>query len=224
MAELEAVLDFEELARMRRFKFMEHATMFCVSHAFTRYVLSRYAPLLPYEWTFTKGEQGKPYISNVGFTDLFFSLSHTKGLVALYIARGSEIGCDVEKRNSKARGGDIAKRFFSAAEVEQYLAVAPERQRDRFFDYWSLKESYIKAKGKGLTIPLSKFSFSLNERPITFTSAPALQEQDESWTFKLLDVGTQHSAAIATQQKKPFLQHWLAEPLLSFQPIELPFR
>ncbi|MFK8022015.1 MAG: 4'-phosphopantetheinyl transferase superfamily protein [Pseudomonadales bacterium] len=224
MAKLEAVLDDEELARMRRFKFKEHATMFCISHAFTRYVLSCYAPLLPDQWTFRKGEHGKPYVSNIGYTDLYFSLSHTKGLIALYVAQGSEVGCDVERRNSKARGSDIAKRFFSTAEVEQYLAVEPDKQRDRFFDYWSLKESYIKAKGKGLAISLGTFSFSLNERPITFTTDQVLQEQDDKWTFTLLDVGEQHSAAIASQQNKPHLRHWLAQPLLSFQSVELPLR
>ncbi len=224
IASMESVLNADELARMRRFKFPQHSNLFCISHAFTRYVLSLYAPLKPAEWNFSKGEHGKPYVNNAGFEDIYFSLSHTKGLIALFVAKGHEIGCDVEGRKSNVRGRDIAKRFFSSSEVEEYMAFDEQERQFRFFDYWSLKESYIKAKGKGLAISLGKFSFSLNHRPIAFSADEDLEESGVNWTFQLLDVGSQHVAAIATRQTRPMVRHWQACPLMSYEEIVLPQR
>ena len=42
---------------------------------------------------------------------------------------------------------------------QELRALPPERQKERFFEYWTLKEAYIKARGMGLSIPLGKFSF-----------------------------------------------------------------
>lgn len=221
---LTSILSDEELARMQRFKFAEHRTLFCISHAFTRYVLSLYAPIEPPDWVFTKGEHGKPYIGNNGYKDLFFSLSHTKGLVALYIAKGHEVGCDVEGHKASVRGRDIAKRFFSSDEVDEYMAFEESLRYSYFFDYWSLKESYIKAKGKGLAIPLGKFSFRLRDRPITFHADDELEEQGIDWTFQLLDVDPRYSAAIATRQTRPSVRHWRGRPLLDHQEIALKVR
>ncbi|MEM8498321.1 MAG: 4'-phosphopantetheinyl transferase superfamily protein [Pseudomonadota bacterium] len=219
-----AVLDASEQQRRDRFKFERHALMFSVSHALVRYVLSQYADLEPAQWCFEKNQHGKPYVVNSGFEHLQFSLSHTDGYAAMAICSDSEIGCDVEKRRDNIRAADIADRFFSKREVAALLSNDEVLQHFRFFDYWSLKESYIKAKGKGLAIPLGDFSFELGTRPITFTAVSALEEDTSLWYFELLDVGVDHAAAIAAPQELLKVKRFTAVPLESFEEIPPAFR
>ncbi len=224
LTRIDAVLDASEQQRRDRFKFERHALMFRVSHALVRYVLSQYAGLQPGEWRFEKNQHGKPFVVNQGFEHLQFSLSHTDGYAAVAVSSDCEIGCDVEKRRNNVRAADIAHRFFSEREVAELLSNDEARQHFRFFDYWSLKESYIKAKGKGLAIPLGDFSFELGSRPITFSAVPALETDTSQWHFELFDVGVEHAAAIAAPQKLSRIIPFSVVPLESFKETSLAFR
>ncbi len=221
---VDSVLDADERRRRQRFKFERHRQVFLLSHALVRYALSQYADLTPADWRFRKNRHGKPYIVNPGLEYLNFSLSHTEGYVALLISADYEIGCDVERRRNNVRAADIAHRFFSESEVDELLSNDEQCQHFRFFDYWSLKESYIKAKGKGLAIPLGDFSFDLRSRPITFTADAALEDDTSQWHFELLEVGVDHAAAIASPQALSSVKSFSAIPLQSFEESRISFR
>jgi 4'-phosphopantetheinyl transferase len=77
------------------------------------------------------------------------------------VALGHEIGIDVEDSTRKI-DINIADRFFSRQESEVIRRTKEGEKKGVFFDFWTLKESYIKAKGGGLSIPLDKFSFTLS--------------------------------------------------------------
>ena len=61
-----------------------------------------------------------------------------------------EIGCDIQQ--IKDINLSIADRFFTAEE-RKYVKCTED-----FFRIWTLKESFIKAIGKGLALPLNSFS------------------------------------------------------------------
>lgn len=105
------------------------------------------------------GETGKPYLA--GLDGVFFSLSHS-GSFALCAIADHEIGADVETvRNIDMK---IAKRFFCAGEYELIAAQESDEARsDRFFRYWTLKESFLKATGFGLRLPLNRFEIVLHD-------------------------------------------------------------
>jgi 4'-phosphopantetheinyl transferase len=177
-----AVLSPAERDRMSRFRFESGRDEYLVAHSLVRDVLSRYAPSPPGAWEFQTNQYGCPYIvAPAEHVGLRFNLSHTKGRVIVAVAQRADIGVDVERAD---RGGDleaIADRFFSPPEVEQLKCDAK-----LFFDFWTLKESYIKARGMGLSIPLDSFSFSLSDpaRPrITFHAS--CEDQPERWQFAL---------------------------------------
>lgn len=71
-----------------------------------------------------------------------------------------DIGCDIESRSRTTDFKSIASRYFSASEVKALLALPTTQQRARFFEYWTLKEAYVKATGQGLSVPLNAFSFN----------------------------------------------------------------
>lgn len=107
-----------------------------------------------------EGENGKPYLKD---GDIYFSISHS-GNVAACVVSKYPVGCDVEK----VRKVDlkIAKRFFCEQEVDELYSLKNDSDRiDAFFRLWTLKESYVKAVGKGLAIPLNSFSVSLGNPP-----------------------------------------------------------
>ena len=101
---------------------------------------------------FTYGAQGKPYLKNGG---VFFSLSHS-GEYAVCALAPYEVGCDVEQIVPVDL--DIARRFFSRSEYGDIAAQETEAARSElFFRCWTLKESFLKATGLGMKLPLDAF-------------------------------------------------------------------
>jgi 4'-phosphopantetheinyl transferase len=192
----------EEAERQARFMFPKGRHEHLVTRALVRTVLSRYAPVDPRAWTFVKGERGRPEIAGpAGVPPLRFNLSHTDGLIACLVALDRVVGVDVEDTLRPSSTVEIADRFFSPHEVRALRAQPPERQRARFFEYWTLKESYIKARGMGLALPLDQFSFHLDEGPrVRISFDPRLEDDPESWQFALYRPSDRHMMAAAIRK------------------------
>ena len=104
-------------------------------------------------------EYGKPYLPRL--PDVHFSLSHS-GDTALCAVSPKEIGCDIEAPHRYDE--KIAKRFFHSAEQEWLFSRPADEQADAFFRLWTCKESFIKAIGLGLSLPLDSFAVIPGER------------------------------------------------------------
>jgi 4'-phosphopantetheinyl transferase len=180
------LLNQAERAQQLRFHFADDRLRYLATRALVRSVLSRYAPLAPAEWCFTPNAYGRPAIANdhAQAASLSFNLSHTRGLIAMAVTRGRELGVDVENLGTRQVSDGIAEHFFSPAEVAQLATVPPQARQDRFFEYWTFKEAYIKARGMGLSIPLDRFSFHFpDERRISLSIEPDLGDDPERWRF-----------------------------------------
>ena len=151
-----------ETQKQQRYIFEKDRHNSLVTRAFIRDVLSQYMPKSPQDWKFIKGPQGKPEIIAPPLP-IRFNISHTKELIICAITLVNDIGCDVENIMRKNDILAIADRFFSNTETQELFNLPKTQQRSRFFDYWTLKESYIKAWGQGMAIPLSDFSFHIGE-------------------------------------------------------------
>jgi len=162
VARYAALLSEEERARHARIIHEETRHQFLVARALIRTTMSRYSGGTPEHWLFQVNEYGRPAL-RAGQTDLDlrFNLSHTHGLVACAVALGRDVGIDVEWNRRNPSMLDSVERFFSPAEVSDLHALPPSARAERFFQVWTLKESYIKAHGMGLSMPLSGFSFRL---------------------------------------------------------------
>jgi len=181
-----ALMTPEERARHDRFVVPGPRLEFRVARALVRTTLSRHAPeVAPEAWRFDVGAVGKPFVSGPpGAPRLSFNLSHTRGLVVCAVARRGALGVDVENVTRRTGAVTIAERFFAKQEVAALRAEPEARQRDRFFDFWTLKESYIKARGLGLRIPLGDFGFILEpaRRPALWV-APSQDDPATRWRF-----------------------------------------
>jgi 4'-phosphopantetheinyl transferase len=192
----------DERERRLRLRFERHRIEHLVSVALVRTSLSRYAPVEPADWLFERNDRGRPdLVPGQCDPDLAFNLSHTRGLVACAVARQPEVGVDVEWIERRGRTTAIADRFFSRREVRDLEALPDARRRDRFFDYWTLKESYIKARGMGLAIPLRAFSFHLDEAPpIRISFEPTLEDDPSTWQFELFRPDDAHRLAVGIRR------------------------
>ena len=186
LAELRALLNPEEVGKEGRFLFADDRKRYLVTRAMVRMLLSRYAPVEPERWEFSKNAYGRPAIANAmdETRGLIFNLSHTRGLIALAVTRGRELGVDVENVVARNTSIDIAERYFSPVEVAELSCVPAERQQERFFEYWTFKEAYIKARGMGLSLPLDRFSFDFpHHGAVRISIQPDLDDHAERWSF-----------------------------------------
>lgn len=218
-AEFLSWLSPHERAVHDRFRFDTHRHTYLISHALMRGALSLWADRAPAQWEFALNEYGKPHLANPPpNVDLRFNLSHTNGLAVLALTCNRELGVDVEYLGRQETNADIAERFFAPEEVLDFIAQPEQQKSARFLEYWTLKESYIKAIGMGLSCPLESFAF----RPATATQPPALIRVDDpalrkqNWDVWQERVGADHLIALCVQseaegRREPVLKHadWL---------------
>jgi 4'-phosphopantetheinyl transferase len=168
---LAAMLGEEERARAARFAFEEDRQSYVSAHALLRAELSRRASRAPQEWRFAATKLGKPYLLDPP-RDLRFSLSHARGMVAVAIAEGVEVGVDVESAERRAESMKLAERFFAPEEIALLRNVEGDRRRDLFFAIWTLKEAVVKATGQGLSRALDSFKVSVDPPRVAMRDDP----------------------------------------------------
>jgi 4'-phosphopantetheinyl transferase len=199
------LLSDEELAQMSRFHFDRHRHQYLVTRALIRTCLSNYCEVEPAEWRFKKNAYGKPRVAHP-FEGLpfRFNISHTDGLIMCGIVRDIAIGVDVEDKDRPTRSGiEKLHGFFSPVEIEELTHLPKEEQKQRFFDYWTLKESYIKARGKGLSLSLSQFSFIFREDKLQdFLVQHDLKDSAKHWKFWRIPMGERYQVAVAIQSER----------------------
>lgn len=177
---LAAMLDESERARAARFFFEEDRRSYIAAHALLRAELSKRAGRPPQDWRFGATKLGKPYLLDAAH-DLRFSLTHTRGMVAVALAEGLEIGVDVEPSDRRAESMKLAARFFAPEEVALLAAVEGDARRETFFAIWTLKEAVVKATGQGLSRALDSFAISLDPPRVTMRDGSSMAWRVAHW-------------------------------------------
>ncbi|MFQ5352092.1 MAG: 4'-phosphopantetheinyl transferase family protein [Candidatus Binatia bacterium] len=182
-------LDDQELERCDRFVSARARHLFIVSHALVRSTLSLYADVHPAAWRFTFNDAGKPEVVGPAVSgELRFSLSHVGGLAACAVTRSLDCGVDVDDPARVADPLAVARHWFAADEYAALLSLPEEECRQRFFELWTLKEAYTKARGLQLAPTLNRVSFDPGgDRGIGLRFAPDWGDQPEHWQFALLE-------------------------------------
>ena len=205
-----SILSDDEIARYERFFFDRDRHLHLVAWALVRSMLSRYADVAPEQWEFRTNQWGRPEIAGPDpAPPLRFNLSHTRGLIACIVAPELDVGVDVEDRRRDTSGREIARRFFSSREVAALERRTEEEQATAFFEYWTLKEAYIKAVGVGISLGLGRFSFELDDRGLAIDdperraatiSFDGLDDAPASWQFAQYEPTPHHAMAVAIRR------------------------
>jgi 4'-phosphopantetheinyl transferase len=192
-----AWLTDNERARADRFRRDDDRAMFTLGRYMARTVVGRALGVGPCDWRWREGPHGRPEIDDTG-TDLHFNLSHSAGLVICAVARGRTVGVDVEHLGRRAFELGLVQRYCSPSEAEDVYEQG-KHWRDRFLVYWTLKEAYLKARGIGISLPLSDISFALGDAGARIGFERSLAGTDTGWRFHLWNADTRHLAAVAVE-------------------------
>jgi len=153
--ETDALLAFvspERRERIGRFRRREDRMRSLLAELLARWLLARRLGVAPGEIRFARNRYGKPYCAN---GPAHFNLSHSGDWVVAAAGDG-EIGVDVERMDPDT-DLSLARSVFTPAERD-WLDADERGKRERFFELWTYKESFIKCAGVGLSLPLDSFS------------------------------------------------------------------
>jgi 4'-phosphopantetheinyl transferase len=223
------LLNAAEKEQELRFHFPSDRRRYLITRALVRTVLSRYVSIHPREWIFSTNAYGRPDIVNAQARDacLVFNISHTHSLIVLGVTKRRALGVDVENFRAREASIDIADRYFAPQEVAVLAAAPPQQQQYRFFEYWTFKEAYIKARGMGLSLPLEKFSFYYpDDHAVEIAIQPELADDSARWQFWQFRPTSEYLVAICAERvgaQCPTLIVRQAIPMLSEKQIDLEF-
>ncbi|MBC8427729.1 4'-phosphopantetheinyl transferase superfamily protein [bacterium] len=207
---LQHTLATEELRRAERYYFQKDRKHFIVARGLLRDILGRYLKMEPGLLRFCYNPYGKPGLAgDTGGETLCFNVSHSHGLALYAVTRDRAVGVDVEFIRPDLATEDIAERFFSPREVAVFRALSANMKPEAFFNCWTRKEAYIKARGKGLSIPLDQFDVSLAPgEPAALLSVNGEPQEASRWLLQELDVGSGYAAALAAEDHYWQLKCW----------------
>lgn len=173
-----AYLDDQESARMHRFKFAKDRDCFIGSHAALRILLGKYCNCAPRAIAYKYTTYNKPILTKNH--PIQFNLSHSRNQAIIAVTKKHPIGIDIEYMQEKEILIDLAKRFFSSKEYDEYKKLSASQKVLGFYNCWTRKEAVVKALGIGITYPLK--SFSVNLTPETRAKILSIQNNQDNIT------------------------------------------
>lgn len=191
----------DEYSKWERYRFDKDKHQHLITRALVRHTLSRYVPeIAPADWRFHCNDHGKPSITNSLALPLQFNVSHTQNRVALAVTVGQEVGVDVEKIKAVEQVRGLAERCFTDEENRYIFGGGHDRVLWRFFKLWTLKEAYIKACGRGLSISLQALSFTPLEHPLSLVFRDGHIDDPQRWSFRVWQLSPDHLLSLALPQ------------------------
>ena len=196
-------LSVEERARAARFLRPEVGSRFTAARGMLRRLLGSYLDVAPENVAFTFNPFGKPALADESRAGgLRFNVSHSHDRALLAFTRGRDLGVDIEAQRPDFATREIAQRFFAPSETSRLLALPEAEQTRAFFQCWTRKEGYIKARGDGLSRSLDSFevAFGPGVAPAILSAS---DEPDAAlrWTVFNLDPAPNFAGALVVEGK-----------------------
>ncbi|WP_010097998.1 4'-phosphopantetheinyl transferase family protein [Ornithinibacillus scapharcae] len=184
------VLSETRKEKTKKYKFEIDAKRSICAEVLIRFILCRkfQTSYSNVEILFQYNPYGKPYIDDMA--GQYFNISHGGNWVVCAWS-DKEIGVDVDRIKDIDLG--VAEHYFSKSEYEELIQKDGDDRQRRFMDYWTLKESYVKYKGRGLSIPLDSISFHFENGKVYYNS-----ESETDIYFHMLDIDKEHKLALCS--------------------------
>jgi 4'-phosphopantetheinyl transferase len=191
-----SILSKEEAERASKYVFQRDLTHFILCRGILRELLGYYLSVPEKSIEISSLASGKPALAkSLKNGDLSFNLSHSHGLAVFAFSIGRELGVDAEFIREDVEADEIARGYFSNAEREELRRLKGSDRAKGFFLCWTRKEAYVKARGKGLEIPLDSFSVTLTPgAEVRLTSADA-----DRWSLHSLELATGWASALVVE-------------------------
>ncbi len=195
LTDYQSMLPADELDRLGKFRFAIHKKRYLVGRALLRATLSKYVGIGPDLISLSREPYGRQFLTRYQQNDnLQFSLSYTDGLVAVVLISGGRVGLDIENTRRQIDCLNIAQSYFSEAEYQELKKLSGPIRNIRFFEFWTQKEAYMKARGLGLNLALDEVSFASSDNTMGRTFI--LRRDGSIWHFRLMNPSVMHKAAV----------------------------
>jgi 4'-phosphopantetheinyl transferase len=209
---IQRLLSSDERAKAAAFFFERDHHRFVVARGFLRAILSLYLNCTPTELHFKYTEYGKPSLASPHVNaNLNFNLAHSGDLALYGITLQRAIGIDIEQIRHEFASEEIARHFFSVNEASRLLSIPAHDRPKAFFECWTRKEAFIKAKGIGLSLPLDQFDVSVSSNEPAMLLETRWDKNERSrWSLRAIDVGPDYAATVAVEGHDWQASYWQA--------------
>jgi 4'-phosphopantetheinyl transferase len=203
LARCDRVQSDAERARGQRFVFERDRRRHVITRGLVRSCLSHYADVAPADWRFVENSYGCPQIERpLQHGGLHVNLSHSGDLIACLVGRHREFGVDVQEHKDDVDVEALARSVFSPSELKGLERLPDLSSKDRrFFQLWTLKEAYIKARRMGLSLALDQFSFDLDNSPSSLTVADELHDPVGLWWHRSYQPKAGYHLAMVVEER-----------------------
>ena len=185
----------EEKNKVKRFKNWIDAENFLIAKVMQRNLIASLSGIAPEKLIFETDKYGRPFLKSPRIKNLDFNISHSGDYVAMAIA-DCPIGIDIER--TKPFDIKIIADYFTEQELK-YLNSRRKNQLRRFYELWVLKESFIKAVGRGLSFPLKKINFKYNKGKTIILKPKSTKGK---WFFKIYEIDKNYKMAICSSKNR----------------------
>ena len=186
-----ALLNDGERAQHQRYIPPAKRHEYLATRVLVRTVLGEALGMAPQELQFVHNEWGCPALApDSSSAPIHFNISHTDGLVVCLVSTDYRVGVDTELLARAPTLLALAPRVFAPAELSDLDALPEDERAQRAVRLWTLKESYIKARGMGLALALDGFAFRFGEGGVRLEVTAALDDHGSRWQFQTRTLGS----------------------------------
>lgn len=204
------ILSPKERKRADQFYFEKDKNHYITGHGVIKVLLSRYLNKRAKDIGFCYGPYGKPEcVDQCNNKKIYFNYSHSEEVALYAFSIDNDLGIDVEYIRDIADMNQIVNNICSQEEIIVFETLAESDRRTAFFNCWTRKEAFIKAVGKGLSMPLDQFKVSfLPNKPAKLLSVNAEEKTKQEWHIQDLKPAYGYAAAIAVKGPPPNLKYF----------------
>jgi 4'-phosphopantetheinyl transferase len=214
LAELHDLLTVDEAERAARFRFEKDRERFIVTHSMLRKLLASYTGISPDQLAFQHNAYGKPSLSSYPQKELLrFNLSHSQDLIIYAFTCTRDIGIDIEYRRTDIEHEQLARHYFSPFERAELQSLPPSLRQQAFFDCWTRKEAYIKARGQGLSLALASFDVTIQPNaPVKLLASRESAHETIRWRFASLPMHSDYAGTVVAEGQDWQMRCWQLLP------------
>jgi len=199
----------DERDRANSFRFELDRDRYAMSRGILRRLLGKYLDVSPGSLQFRYGLYGKPYVAEESLPQpIYFSVSHSCGLVLFGFSRDQEIGIDLERIRMDFDFENIAKALLPPGEFAKLFSLAHAARFAEFFRLWTRMEAWAKARGIGMSLLDGAGTYSQRGEDLVWRSVCIPSGEFSSWKIEEFSPEPHYVASVASTFSASSLKHW----------------
>ncbi|EJS62886.1 4'-phosphopantetheinyl transferase family protein [Bacillus cereus] len=187
-----SIISEERCKKIEKYKHRQSQYQSIIAELMLRTTVMKKYRVKNEEITLKANKYGKPYLLN--FSDFFFNISHSNEWVVL-IFSNVPVGIDIE--HIRLIDINTFQTVLSSEELKHLSILKKEDQLSYFYNLWTLKESYVKTLGKGLSLPFNSFTIMKNSND----DIKLFEDTNGDFWFKQYHICNDYSLSVCSKNK-----------------------